>query len=83
MLMVSRLENLFMRKLMPSYPGRSTVFDILSRGVLKGRLVVKDADGAHEFGTLCDPARLVTITVHNARMWTRIITSHDLGCKLP
>ena len=46
--------------------------------------MVKDANGAHEFGTSSgDTARPVIMTVQNARMWTRIIMSHDLGCEPP
>ncbi|KAI0352114.1 cyclopropane fatty acid synthase [Trametes cingulata] len=62
---------------------RSYVFNAMKSGITKGRLAIVDEDGAqHVFGEGDDksaPPSVVTLWVHNASLWSRILISHDLG----
>ncbi|KAI0033834.1 cyclopropane-fatty-acyl-phospholipid synthase [Vararia minispora EC-137] len=59
--------------------GRSGVFSVLEQGLLKGRLAIEDKDGAFGFGDDDSSSMLVTMKVHDANLWTRIMISNDLG----
>ncbi|KAL1937271.1 hypothetical protein VTO73DRAFT_13880 [Trametes versicolor] len=61
--------------------GRSRVFSTLSRGIVKGTLIVVDDDGTYSFGQPAskETSTIVTMHVHNPRVWIRIILSNDLG----
>lgn len=65
--------------------GRASVFSALSRGILKGTLVVIDDDGTYSFGEAGskESGPVVTMRIHSGRVWTRIIMSNDLGGRSP
>ncbi|KAJ6511411.1 putative cyclopropane fatty acid synthase [Mycena vitilis] len=58
---------------------RRMVFYLLARNVIKGQLVVEDSEGTHTFGIRDKNEDPVTMKVHNARLWMRILVSYDLG----
>ncbi len=61
--------------------GRSRVFNTLTRGIVKGTLIVVDDDGTYSFGQPAskETSPIVTMHIHNPCVWTRIILSSDLG----
>ncbi|KAI0365457.1 cyclopropane-fatty-acyl-phospholipid synthase [Pilatotrama ljubarskyi] len=61
--------------------GRSRIFDVLSRGILSGGLIIEDDDGVYKFGNTAGKkaSSVVTIRVRRPSMWTRILMSNDLG----
>ncbi|KAI0373250.1 cyclopropane-fatty-acyl-phospholipid synthase [Pilatotrama ljubarskyi] len=61
-------------------PGRSRVFDALTRGIRKGSLGIEDDDGTHRFGEAEDKnASSVMLRVHRPSLWARVLVSYDLG----
>ena len=44
--------------------------------------MIKDAGASYTFGSTTNDAQpLVTVTVHEAGMWTRILMVNDIGCE--
>ena len=55
------------------------MFDVLRKGIVKGSLRIIDSDGTFDFGSPSGKKEQVVLTVHNTNLWTRILTSYDIG----
>ncbi|KAH9918572.1 cyclopropane fatty acid synthase [Epithele typhae] len=64
--------------LVDSY-ARAAIFNIFADGIINGHLVVDDDHGSHSFGNPDTSLPTVTLTVRKDRMWTRIMSSSDIG----
>ncbi|KAJ7092707.1 cyclopropane-fatty-acyl-phospholipid synthase [Mycena epipterygia] len=58
---------------------RAQAFQMLTACVLKGGLIINDAKGTHHLGDMDPKFKVVTIKVHNDRIWARIAMSYDIG----